>query len=314
MRTSHIGIGLLTAAFTTAAFAAPLLSTQSTTTSPSPSPVVMAPLVHSVPNTEIVPVAPEAGGSASPQVAGSVASTAEQVDSKPVTPPGSNPTPGANPMMPPGGPMMMPGRPQGEATPVPTPYDVKRNEPLAGKGIVVPMALPTPMPSEDGPQRKDENAVDYMWRKSDVAFHLGDYERAISLHRAIAFMDPKDPENYGVGAWLIWSLGRKDEALAFIDQGLKADPDDWAMWNEAGEHNDLQHRYVDAAKDYAKAVQLLPKTEDSQMLRRRYAHASEKAGDLNTSIEVWKGLVESFPNEAVNKNNLARVEKLRPMA
>ena len=50
---------------------------------------------------------------------------------------------------------------------------------------------------------------------------------------------------------------------------------------------------------------------DAQMLRRRLAHAAEKAGNLPLSIFTWRKLVADFPEDAVNKNNLARVENLR---
>ena len=46
------------------------------------------------------------------------------------------------------------------------------------------------------------------------------------------------------------------------------------------------------------------------MLRRRYAHASEKSGDLATSVTIWRGLVKDYPEQVVNKNNLNRVEQL----
>ena len=71
---------------------------------------------------------------------------------------------------------------------------------------------------------KNESNVDYFWRKSDEAFHAGDYPRAIQLHRAIVALDPQDTESFSVGAWLMWSLGNKDEATTFLEQGLKANP------------------------------------------------------------------------------------------
>ncbi len=45
------------------------------------------------------------------------------------------------------------------------------------------------------------------------------------------------------------------------------------------------------------------------MLRRRLAHAAERSGDLETSVRTWRDLVKDYPNEPVNQNNLARVEK-----
>lgn len=155
---------------------------------------------------------------------------------------------------------------------------------------------------------KDESPVDYFWRKSDEAFHAGDYPRAVGLHRAIVALDPSDVESYSVGAWLLWSLGKPDEAVQFLQVGLKANPKDPEMWDAAAQHYDLQKRFTDSESAYAKAVELSGK-DAPQLLRRRYAHAAEHAGDWNKSVEIWRALVADYPDEAVNKNNLARVEK-----
>lgn len=158
------------------------------------------------------------------------------------------------------------------------------------------------------PKINEGSLTDYLWRKSDDAFHAGDYARAISLHRAITAADPSDTESYSVGAWLLWSLGQTEEADAFLLQGLKANPKDPEMWDKAGQQYSLEKNYANAQKALGQAV-ALSGAEADQMLRRRYAHASEGAGDLSKSAEVWRGLVKDFPNEAVNKNNLARVEE-----
>lgn len=157
--------------------------------------------------------------------------------------------------------------------------------------------------------RADETTSDYLWRKSDEAFHDGDYPRAVELHKAIVAYDPTDIESYSVASWLLWSMGKGDEAVAFIQRGLKANPNDSDMWDAAGQHYDLQKRFSDSRSAYAKAVELAGANAD-QMMRRRLAHANEKAGDLPGSIMAWRALVHDYPAEAVNKNNLTRVEGL----
>jgi tetratricopeptide (TPR) repeat protein len=156
----------------------------------------------------------------------------------------------------------------------------------------------------------DETAVDYMWRKSDEAFHDGDYERAIALHKGIIAIAPDEVESYGNAAWLLWSLGRGKEAIALIERGLKANPNDWEMWQEAAQHYSLQ-KLADRERDaYQRAIELAPAGTDTQMMRRALAHAAERSGELALAVATWRQLVKEFPNEAVNRNNLARAEKL----
>ncbi|BCM90209.1 hypothetical protein IAD21_02060 [Abditibacteriota bacterium] len=154
------------------------------------------------------------------------------------------------------------------------------------------------------------DSLDFLWKQSDVAFHEGDYPTAVKIHRAIVTLDPTDTESFGVAAWLLWSMGQKSEARAFISQGLDANPKDAEMWNVAGEHYDLEKSYADAKNAYAKSVELSG-AKAPEMLRRRLAHSAEHAGDLELSEQTWTNLVRDFPNEAVDKNNLARVKALR---
>ena len=162
--------------------------------------------------------------------------------------------------------------------------------------------------AEGRPKINEGSLTDYLWRRSDAAFHAGDYPRAVNLHRAITTADPTDYESYGVGAWLLWSMEKRAEADEFIAQGLKNNPDSFEMWNTAAQQYGLEKSYAKERDAYGKAVELAGKDADMMMVRR-YAHASENAGDLSGSATIWHGLVEQYPNDAVNKNNLARVEK-----
>ncbi len=185
-----------------------------------------------------------------------------------------------------------------------------------------------PVSAQDNAQMPDEhnhsaskgdaNLADYFWRESDEAFHAGNYERAIELHKSLVKFDPGDVESYSVAAWLLWSIGEKEEALTHIQRGLNANSTNSLMWSVAGEHYDLQKRespeLASKAKTaYARAVQFLSRSadpSDTQMLRRRLAHAAEKANDLNLSFSTWRELAREFPDDVVNQNNLSRVENL----
>jgi predicted Zn-dependent protease len=168
-----------------------------------------------------------------------------------------------------------------------------------------------PPAHHDGAATPDnETTVDYFWRKSDVAFHAGDYPRCIGLHKAIAVLAPDDVDNYGVGAWLMWSIGNGKEADDFLARGLQANPKDPDMWDTAGQQYDLQKKYADAVNAFARAVELSGK-DAPELLRRRYAHAAEHAGDLPGSIAIWTQLVKDYPGNDVDKNNLNRVLELQ---
>ncbi len=159
-----------------------------------------------------------------------------------------------------------------------------------------------------------DQIVDGLWKQSDAKFHKGDYLGAVALHRKIVALEPTDVESYSVASWLLWSLKKPADAVQFIQLGLKANPKDPEMWDAAGQHYTLQKRASDAETAFGKAVELSGKGVQGKggadvLLRRRYAHAAREAGHLAKSITIWRALVADYPNDAVNKNNLAKVEK-----
>lgn len=152
-----------------------------------------------------------------------------------------------------------------------------------------------------------EANLDFFWRKSDEAFHAGNYPLALEWHRNIQYLDPQDVESYGIAAWLSWSLGRPETAHQFLKSGLQNNPRDPEMWDTNGQQQDLEKNYAQSFKSYKKAVALAGKNAP-ELLRRRLAHAGEKAGQRALALKTWRALVRDFPDSPVNANNLKRLE------
>jgi tetratricopeptide (TPR) repeat protein len=164
-----------------------------------------------------------------------------------------------------------------------------------------------PQVKKKTPAQIKQEKLDALWKQSDKAFHDGDYKTAIGFHRQIVALDPSDVESYSVAAWLIWSLGDGRAATEHLFKGVKANPKSAAAWNALGENYDLQQHPRPAMKSYAQALKLSPAKANTELLRRRLAHAARRAGDLPTSIATWQSLVRDYPSE-VNKRNLKRVQ------
>ena len=164
-------------------------------------------------------------------------------------------------------------------------------------------AKPKPAPTETAIEKR----VDALWEKSDKAFHAGDYPLAVAFHRQIVKLAPNDTESYGDAAWLLWSMGQKADARAFIAQGLRANPNNAEMWDTAGEHYTLEHSFADAKNAFLKAVQLSG-NKAPELLRHRLAHAAEDSGDLALATQTWTKLVRDYPGNVINQRNLDRVK------
>ena len=123
-------------------------------------------------------------------------------------------------------------------------------------------------------------------------------------------LDPSDVESYSVAAWLMWSLGDGRAATEHLFKCVKANPKSADAWNALAQNYDMQRQPKPAMKSYQQALKLSAPKENTELLRRRLAHAARRAGELQTSIATWKSLVRDYPS-AVNKNNLKRVQDLQ---
>ncbi|HVF85628.1 MAG TPA: tetratricopeptide repeat protein [Abditibacteriaceae bacterium] len=153
-----------------------------------------------------------------------------------------------------------------------------------------------------------EQKLDKLREESDAAYHKGDYPGAIAKFKAIVALDPTDYDSFGTGAWLLWSLGRGDEATAFMRRGVAANPRNWEMWEEAGNHFMLRKILPDAQRCFARAAQLAPKKANTRILRHRWALTAERNGDLPTARRVWQSVVRIYPTDASAARKLKQVE------
>ena len=179
---------------------------------------------------------------------------------------------------------------------------------LKTKYIVPPTA---PLPEGDVPPVV---ASDQLWletsdlfaEESDWWWHQGNYEQVIRCRETALFLDPTFVENYGLIAWLQWSMGHDAEAIRTLQRGISAVPTDPSVYFELGFHYFNTKRYVQAERYLRKAVDL----GGDHLVRRMYAHCLEKLGRLDDALAVWKGLVESRPDDGTAKSNMERVQGL----
>jgi Tfp pilus assembly protein PilF len=167
---------------------------------------------------------------------------------------------------------------------------------------------PTPIPPDSLNLLQDTYArtTELLWEQIDGYWHEGEFERCIALFRIITELDPSDIEAYSVGSWLMDSKDRPDEAQAYLEYGLSQNKDRYDLYEELG-------RFHFNKKDYKKASEYLQKAvsfPDCPVLTLHLlAHAYEKSGNLQKSLETWQHSAELEPDSVVVKNNLERVRE-----
>ncbi len=124
-----------------------------------------------------------------------------------------------------------------------------------------------------------------LWDQSDEHFHKGEYSHIINIHRIIVQGDPGNLKAYENSAWLLWSTDRNDEAVAFLKQGVAANPSNFDLYDELGSH------YGTRLHDPAAAI---PFYEQSVQFKCPYstlhglAHCYEKTNQWTKAVSAWE--------------------------
>ena len=149
---------------------------------------------------------------------------------------------------------------------------------------------------------------DVLWQQADAAFHKGDYESAIARYRELIEIEPHDAEAYSNAAWLIWSLGRGEEAATLVRQSTRRSPRSWAIWYNAGQHFFLQKREPQATHVFfERALALHPRAHNRWLTLHALAFAAEKAGYSPRAIQVWQRTLLENPNDDIAKRKLSQL-------
>ncbi len=147
-------------------------------------------------------------------------------------------------------------------------------------------------------------AANALVSEADLWFHVGEYDQCIRCNEAAVFLQPWRTDLYGVTGWLQWSMNRHGAAITTYRRAIAANPDDWEAHFELGFYY-MRHGQLRSAVRYLRNSYELGAMP---VRARSYAHALEKAGRLDESLEVWEALAE-VDDSAVVTENTARVRR-----
>lgn len=123
-------------------------------------------------------------------------------------------------------------------------------------------------------------------------------------------LDPKNEKEYVIGGyWLGMRLNKIDEAIKFLHEGIKNNPESWDIYLMLGEI------YLIALKDYQTARLYLEKAKDLAEnkeidkfeIRTIYtflAEACNKTNSPETSISLYEKLMQMFPDDKAIEKRL----------
>jgi len=158
-------------------------------------------------------------------------------------------------------------------------------------------------------------AADILWFRMVQyygGYRMGENDLVLFKHLVdvITDLDPQFTFAYVFGALIIAEdLGKFEHGIAFLEKGIRNNPNDWWLPFELGF---LDYVY---ARDYDKAVanfERAAKLPGAGLQAERFAaFAAAKAGHIETSIAMWEELARASDNRYIRELAGRYIEKLR---
>jgi len=102
--------------------------------------------------------------------------------------------------------------------------------------------------------------------------------------------------------------GQPDKAVALLEKGIRENPDYWRMYFTLGFVHYLERR------DYKAAQQAFEKGSENPhalpWMKVMAARMAEKGADLETAMELWKGVYETNPDPMVRETAMRHILSL----
>ena len=135
---------------------------------------------------------------------------------------------------------------------------------------------------------------------ADRAFEDGDYERALSLYRERAALQPGNGFALRGIALSLMQLGEEEAALAAFDRAVAAEPEMAFAYANRGILQDRMGRYEAAASDYRRALALDPSVADGpHWLTRFLRKQAERPPTVADRLAYLEGELAKPPRERV---------------
>jgi len=168
-----------------------------------------------------------------------------------------------------------------------------------------------------------EAVASLLWVRADEFFHSGEYEAILPLVRIVTWLDPHQLDVYSTGAWhLDYNFTDSEErsdrryippAIALMREGIRNNPEIYDMYFDLGwmhylqkikDYDNAAYWIGEATKRDAKDIMTGKTMSRPGFVRRMYAHACEKSGNLDEAERQWElALAEMEKNLREKREN-----------
>jgi len=148
--------------------------------------------------------------------------------------------------------------------------------------------------------------VDELNVRNDLHWHAGKYAEYVRICRLVAEIYPECEDAYSGGAWLMESLNRHDEGVAFLRLGISRNPKSCDLQFELAYFLFRHNRFTDALPYAEEGAHLDCSWHSWHLL----AHTYERLGRREDAIKTWRNTIEKWPDDGAAKANLERLNHI----
>ena len=155
--------------------------------------------------------------------------------------------------------------------------------------------------------------VQYFGRQHQVRSRSSRYDLLLPLLDITVTLDPHLIVAYEFGSFFLSQqppegAGRPDEAVAFVERGIRENPDNWRLYYHLGFIHYLERHDYKAASDAFLRGSKVPNAHP--WLRTMAAAMAEFGGDIRTARFLWERIYESTDDKLIRSNAVKRLRAL----
>ncbi len=175
---------------------------------------------------------------------------------------------------------------------------------------------PTPKPFDDGGIQNDIRefsaqtiyTIEELISQADEAFAKGDLEKALMILREANYNKPFDAEILYKIAFIHYKEGRYQDAIEALEDALKGDDRDAAVYSLLASSYRAMKNYSKANENIEEALRLEP---DNPVYHFNYANILQDLGHTEDAIAHYKRALELDANFEAAKEELEKLEQKR---
>ena len=184
---------------------------------------------------------------------------------------------------------------------------------LALPGMLAGIAGAAPLTAKearDSAAQAVELILDINNTIAETYFHTGEWNKTVAALERVIALNPSDINAYANAAWLLWSSGNTDAAIALYQRMVEKNPSSSEAYYVYGSYHYFRRQWKEALPLLEQAVKLGVPSPKNHL----YGHCLEKLERKQDALAFWRQLLTADPRDEVAKKQLDKLTAPAPDA